>query len=106
MSLSAISVALLRSRYLLEGLKIVHDIRHGCANAFTTTNGCKVGQLIAPHNRKSERAIPPPRLLDLYVVRNVLNELVDRWFVGHACREARLVQKINDGPSTQNREVF
>ena len=71
-----------------------------------TTHGRKVRQLFAFGNWKSERAVAYPGLFYLYVVGNILDELVDRRFVVHARCQARKVQEIHDRPCLESREVL
>src|SRR5207237_2777790 len=90
-------------RQVLERLEIVDDVRHGGPYALTAADGRQVREFFAPADGKRQRAVTYPGLLDLQIMRHVLDKLVDRVLVLLVGCQLGLVQKILDWSLLQER---
>src|SRR5579863_3509450 len=92
-------------RQILERLEIVDNVSHRRANALAATNRGKIGDFFSVHNRKSQKSVADPSLLDFDVMGHVFDEFVNGWFILPARGQARCVQEIDDRPLLENRGV-
>ena len=82
---------------ILQCFQIIDDVCQGCPYAFATPERRQVREFFAFTDRQCQRALTDPRLLDLYVVRNILDQLVNRRMVLPVSCETRSVKEIDDG---------
>jgi len=62
---------------ILQCLEIVDDVCQRSPHAHSTTDRCQVGEFFVSTDRQRQGTFTDPRLLDLHVVRNVLDQLVN-----------------------------
>ena len=90
---------------ILQCFEIVHDVCHGSTYAFATTDRRQVRDFFASADGQCKGTFSYPGLLNLKVVRDVLDKLVNCRLVLSVSRETRVVQEINDRPLPQQRQV-
>src|SRR4029077_10628850 len=78
---------------ILEHFQVVDDVCHGSTYAFATMQRGQVRDFFASTDRQIERSFPYPRLLNLHVVRHVLDQFVNRRLVLLVSSETRDVQE-------------
>src|SRR4029077_2942742 len=93
------------SRQVLQRLEVVDDVRHGGPHALTASDGRQVREFFAPADGKRQRAVAYPGLLDLQIMRHVLDKLMDRGLVLLVGCQLGIVQKIHDWALLQERRI-
>src|ERR1700752_3453131 len=82
---------------ILQCFEIIHDVCHRSPYALARTDGGKVGEFFASADRQRQGTLSYPSLLDLHVVRNVLDKLVNGRLVLLVSCKTRTVKQIDDG---------
>ena len=82
---------------ILERFQVVDDVCHGSPYAFATTNRRQVRDFFASTDGQTERSFSYPRLLNLHIVRHVLDQFVNCRLVVLAGSETRDVRRLTTG---------
>src|SRR6266480_3997061 len=90
---------------ILQCFEIVDHVCHGSSYAFAGTDRRQVRDFFASADGQCKGTFSYPRLLNLHVVRDVLDKLVKRRLVLLVSCETRVVQEIDDRPLPQQRQV-
>src|ERR1700678_4559455 len=64
-------------REVLECFEVVDDVRHGGPYALALADRSQVRKLFASASRKRQRTSADPGLLDLHVVRHILDKFME-----------------------------